>query len=86
SGATIALGAAYGGGAAGTQDVTFIYRSGADVKQGRVRYVTSGGGAVVVPEPASAAFLTAVLVVGFPPRRRRLSAVQNVIVRQVTCY
>ena len=86
SGATVALGAAYGGGAAGTQDVTFIYRSGEEVKLGSVRYVTSGAGAAVVPEPASAAFLAAALAAGFLRRRPRLGVVRNAILREVTCY
>jgi hypothetical protein len=75
SGASVALGAAYGGGAAGTEDVTFVYRSGEEVKLGLVRYV-SGGGLAVVPEPASVACLVAALAVGFSPRRRRLGATE----------
>jgi hypothetical protein len=86
NGATVALGPAYGGGAAGTEDVTFVYRSGSEVKLGLVSYVTGGAGAAVVPEPASAAFLAAALAAGFPQRRRRRGAVRNAIRREVTCY
>ena len=75
-GTSISLGAAYGGGGAGAEDVSFQYRSAGEVKTGLVSYVTSGSGASVAPEPAAVALaIFAAFAASFgPPRRRRAAA------------
>jgi hypothetical protein len=55
---SISLGAAYGGGLEGSQDLTFTYRSNGELVFGTVGYVTAGGlSAVNVPEPSSIALV-----------------------------
>lgn len=55
---SISLGAAYGGGLEGAQDLTFTYRANGEVVFGTVGYVTAGGlNAVNVPEPSSIALV-----------------------------
>jgi hypothetical protein len=49
AGANLSLGQAYGGGAAGLQDLQFLYRSNGELKIGTVSYV--GGAIAAVPEP-----------------------------------
>jgi hypothetical protein len=69
AGANLSLGQAYGGGAAGLQDLQFIYRSNGELKIGTVSY--TGGAVAAIPEPSGCALLAigaAVLV-----RRRRKS-------------
>lgn len=50
AGANLGLGQAYGGGAAGLQDLQFFYRSNGELKIGTVSY--TGGAIGAVPEPA----------------------------------
>lgn len=54
----ISLGPAYGGGAAGEQDLAFTYRSNGDVAFGDVSYITpSAAGSVAIPEPTALAMV-----------------------------
>ena len=53
AGMNLGLGQAYGGGAAGTQDLQFYYRSNGELKIGTVTY--TGGAIAAVPEPSSCA-------------------------------
>ena len=70
AGANLSLGQAYGGGAAGMQDLQFVYRSNGEMKIGTVSYV--GGGAIAaVPEPGCC-WLVAIGATAIACHRRRV--------------
>lgn len=69
-GVTLALGNAYAGGAAGVEDLRFLYRSGGELKVGTVSY--EGGAATgAVPEPASVALAAIAATAAVFCQRRR---------------
>ena len=72
AGANLGLGKAYAGGAAGAQDLQFIYRSNGELKVGTISY-TGGGALAAVPEP-SCCWLAAMGATAIACRVRRVRA------------
>lgn len=72
AGANLGLGKAYAGGAAGTQDLQFIYRSNGELKVGTISY-TGGGAVAAVPEPGCC-WLAAIGATAIACRMRRVRA------------
>lgn len=67
----MSLGSAYGGGAAGTQDLVFTYRSNGELKIGTISY--TGGAITSAPEPACGVLFAIAAVFTHKARRLRLA-------------